>query len=128
MKMQTFQSSGREGPASHPLVNGVYGRQDGHEGNEMTMEKLLEIGLSGWLIFIVTILFGGGVIVRHITIRRTRQSNITAGGDVAGGDIIKVKRKNQNRSGDNKNVSNSVQKHINAEGDVAGGNIEKGDK
>lgn len=94
----------------------------------MTMEKLLEIGLSGWIIFIISALLGGGIIVRQITKRRTRQSNITAGGDVAGGDIIKSEHKGQDSNASTKKVSDSVQKNITAKGDVAGGNIKKGDK
>ena len=92
-----FQPAGREGQAPHPHVNILDWRQRGREGEEMTMEKLLEIGLSGWIIFIISALLAGGVIVRQITKRRTRQSNITAGGDVAGGDIIKGEHKVQVR-------------------------------
>lgn len=92
------------------------------------MVKLLEIGLSGWLIFLVTIIFGGGIIVRQIFKRRTRQLNINAGGDVAGGDILKGNGKVQNCNASSKKIINSVQKNIVAEGDVAGGDIIKGDK
>lgn len=92
------------------------------------MEKLLEIGLSGWIISIITVLFGGGIIVRQIIKRRTRQSNIKAGGDVAGGDIFKGKGKVTNRNVPSKKVIRCVQKNIVAKGDVAGGDIFKGDK
>ena len=91
------------------------------------MERFIEIGLSGWIIFVIAALIGGGITYRHITRWRTRQSNITAGGDVAGGDILK------GRNGENTEVSsskkiNSVQKNIRARGDVAGGSIVRNDK
>lgn len=92
------------------------------------MEKLLEIGLSGWIIFLVTIIFGGGITVRQIFKRRTRQFNIKAGGDVAGGDILKSNGKVRNCNVSSKKIINNVQKNIEAKGDVAGGDIIKGDK
>lgn len=92
------------------------------------MEKLLEIGLSGWLIFLVTIIFGGGITVRQIFKRRTRQLNIKAGGDVAGGDILKGNGKVPNCNVSSDKIINTVQKNIETKGDVAGGDIIKGDK
>lgn len=92
------------------------------------MEKLLEIGLSGWIIFIISLLFGSGIIVRQIIKRRTRQSNIKAGGDVAGGDIIRGKGKVRNGNVSSKEIIHSVQENIVAKGDVAGGDIITGDK
>lgn len=92
------------------------------------MEKLLEIGLSGWIIFVISIFLGGGITVRQIIKRRSRQLNIKAGGDVAGGDIIKGKFRAQNSNTSSKNVTHSSQDNIVANGDVAGGNIIKGDE
>lgn len=92
------------------------------------MEKWLEIGLSGWIIFIITVFFGGGFVVRHIIRRRTCQTHIKAGGDVAGGDIIHEKHQAQKDSGSSIRISHSVQGNITAKGDVAGGDIIKNDK
>jgi len=94
----------------------------------MSVGKLLEIGLSGWIIFIITALFGSGIVVRQIIKRRTRQSNIKAGGDVAGGDIVKGKEKVKNGNVSSKKITHSVQENIVAKGDVAGGDIFKGDE
>lgn len=91
------------------------------------MEKLLEIGLSGWIGTIITILLGGCIALRQMIKRRSRQINIKAGGDVAGGDIIKGKHKVANTNGSSKKVTYSVQENIDAKSDVAGGNIIKGD-
>ncbi len=90
-------------------------------------QKLLEIGLSGWIIFIITILIGGGIRIRQVIRRKTLQLNIKAGGDVAGGDIFKGRYRNNERTSLTE-ISNSVQKDITALGDVAGGNIDKNDK
>lgn len=89
------------------------------------MEKWLEIGLSGWLIFGFTVLVGGGLVSRRLR-RRSRQSNIKAGGDVAGGDIVRGDKTLDNNIGCSS--SNSVQKNITADGDVAGGDIFKTEK
>lgn len=88
------------------------------------MQKLLEIGLSGWLIFLITILIGGGLGFRLISRRRSRQSNIRAAGDVAGGDIFKGKKCEQKNPSSLSEVD-SVQNNIVSGGDVAGGNIDK---
>jgi hypothetical protein len=92
------------------------------------MQKYLEIGLSGWIIFIVTALLGGGIFVHQIIRRRIRQSNITAGGDVAGGNIIKGEHKVKNSKVSVKKVSHIIQENIVAKGDVAGGDIFKSDE
>jgi len=94
----------------------------------MDVEKILEIGFSGWIIFIITVLFGGGIIMRQFIKRRSRQSNIKAGGDVAGGDIIKGNGKAKNDTVSFKKNIHSVQKNIEAKGDVAGGDIIRGDE
>lgn len=88
------------------------------------MQRLLEIGLSGWLIFLLTILFGGSLGVRYFSRRRSRQKNIDAGGDIAGGDILKGTKNVTDRPAETSKID-STQKNITAEGDVAGGNIDK---
>jgi len=91
------------------------------------MEKLLEIGLSGWLVAIITFLFGSGFVVWQVFKRKTHQTNIKAGGDIAGGDIIKGKVicPDEQRISPSKKVTYTVQKNIVANGDVAGGDIHK---
>ena len=94
----------------------------------MSIEKLLEIGLSGWIMVIITALFGCGIVVRQISKRRTRQANIKAGGDVAGGDIVKGKNMLPYSHVSAKKVTLSKQTNIAAKGDVAGGDIIKDDE
>jgi len=88
------------------------------------MQNLLEIGLSGWLIFVLNILAGGGLALWYFSRRKSRQSNIYAGGDVAGGDILKSKKGGRGASEKTSKID-TIQKNITAEGDVAGGNIDK---
>ena len=92
------------------------------------MDSILETGLSGWIIFIMTAILGGGIFVRRIVKRRTRQSHINANGDVAGGDIFKGKSNAQNGKGSASITNHCVQENITAKGDVAGGDITKGDE
>ncbi len=89
------------------------------------MQKLLEIGLSGWIPFVITLLFGSGIVLWQVTRRKTRQLNIKAGGDVAGGDIHKGIEKENIERISSKEVSTSNQKNIVTGGDVSGGNIYK---
>ncbi len=91
------------------------------------MEKIIEIGLSGWIIFIASIFLCGGIAYRHVTRRKIRQSNIAAGGDVAGGNILKGTSVNH-PAGTSNTKTNVVQSDIRAGGDVAGGNIVRDDK
>ncbi len=92
------------------------------------MEEFLQNGFSGWAVSILTLILGGGFVVWKVTKRKTRQSNIKAGGDVAGGDIIKDDRQVPNEDVSSKEVCDTEQKDIEAGGDVAGGNIVKGEK
>lgn len=94
------------------------------------MEKLLEIGLSGWLVAIITLLFGSGFVVWQVAKRKTRQTNIVAGGDVAGRNITKGKAicADEQCTSSSKKVTHTIQKNIKANGDVAGGDIHKVDK
>lgn len=90
----------------------------------MSITKLFEIGLSGWIVFIFTILLGSGLFVtKQIIRRKSRQFNIKAGGDVAGGNIIKCK--NSVNGCSSKIVTNTYQKNIDSNGDIAGGDIIK---
>ncbi|WP_339135827.1 MAG: hypothetical protein WGN25_19000 [Candidatus Electrothrix sp. GW3-4] len=91
------------------------------------MDKLLETGLSGWIIFIISLIIGGGgLTVHHFRKQQTKQSKIKAGGDVAGGDIIKTyKEHSPEHAGSTKEKKKTIQKDITANGDVAGGNIFK---
>lgn len=91
------------------------------------MNKLLEIGLSGWLTFLFTLLIGSGLALWVSSRRRSRQSNVFATGDVAGGDILKGNKCDSGRSVGASEV-NSVQSNIVSGGDVAGGTIDKRDK
>lgn len=94
----------------------------------MVAANWLEIGLSGWITFIVALIIGGGSIVLLIRTRTSKQSNVRAGRDVAGGDIRK--RKNTNSDDQSKRVDSvrSHQSDITAGGDVAGGDIHKNDE
>ncbi len=89
------------------------------------MSRILEIGLSGWLVSAVVLLLGGGVILWRISTRRTQQSHIVAGGDVAGGDIVKNSQSANDRSDSSFDRRKTAQTDIVAGGDVAGGNIVK---
>jgi hypothetical protein len=91
------------------------------------MERLIEIGLSGWIFPVITVLLGGGIVYHQVTRRRTRQSKIRAGGNVAGGDILKD-GSSDHSSGASSTEFNSVQRDVRAGGDVAGGNIVRNDK
>jgi len=88
------------------------------------MQKFLEIGLSGWFIFVINILVGGGLTIRYFSRRKSRQSNVNAGGDVAGGDILKSKQSRRGAPEQSSKIE-SIQTNITAVGDVAGGNIDK---
>jgi hypothetical protein len=93
------------------------------------VQKLLEIGLSGWVIFILTLILGTWFGYTRLQRFNTKQSRIRARGDVAGGDINKgiglgaETTKNREKS---KHFVDSDQSDIEAGGDVAGGNIAKG--
>ena len=94
------------------------------------MVNLIEIGLSGWICTFVVIIIGGvgtALGYRRITRRKTKQTKIKAGRDVAGGDIIEKKIGAHN---DVKSLIeiNCVQKDITAKGNVAGGSIVREDK
>lgn len=88
------------------------------------MQKLLEIGLSGWLIFVLSILGVGGLAKGYFSSRKSRQSNVDAGGDVAGGDILKSKQGGREVPVQSSKID-IIQRNITAAGDVAGGNIDK---
>jgi hypothetical protein len=91
------------------------------------MSELFKTGLSGWIIFIISlILGGGGLTISHFRKQLTKQSNIKAGGDVAGGNIIKTDNEHPSEyNGSTKEKNKTIQKDITANGDVAGGNIFK---
>lgn len=88
------------------------------------MQKLIENGLSGWIVFILSILVGGGLAIRYFSYRKSRQFNVDAGGDVAGGDILKSKQGGRGTPEKSSKID-SIQTNITAVGDVAGGNIDK---
>lgn len=87
--------------------------------------KFLLDGMSGWIIYVLTLLIGGGLVFRHVMKRRSRQINLNASGDVAGGDIHSGASKPMHPPKQSRSSSNTVQENITAGGDIAGGNITK---
>jgi hypothetical protein len=91
----------------------------------MNIENLIADGLSGWIIFVISLILGGGAVVFSLRRRKTIQKNIRAGGDVAGGDIRLSKPNNNQIKNPNLDTRETIQTDITAGGDVAGGDIEK---
>ena len=91
----------------------------------MTFDELIKIGLSGWIIFILTLLLGGGFVVWTIRRRKTIQKNILAGGDVAGGNIRGRSATGAKSGVATLDTKSTRQENVTAAGDVAGGDIDK---
>lgn len=93
-----------------------------------TLKDLLTSGLSGWIVYIIGALLSGCLGYRIFIKRRTTQTKIKSGGDVAGGDITKGDVRPSGPNGSTKRDCITVQDDITAKGDVAGGNITKAGK
>lgn len=92
--------------------------------NANTIIKYLDIGLSGWLIAVLTLVLGyfGFKVWR----RTTNQKNIKAGGSVAGGSIIKGPLPRDGSDVRKSRNTKTRQKNIEAGEDVSGEDIIKG--
>ncbi len=89
------------------------------------MIELGQITLVDVVLVGVTIFFGcgGGFLVfKKVTSSRNTLKGNKAGGDMAGGDIIRKGQKNEKNS---KKRSKNILKNNTAGGDIAGGDIEK---
>jgi hypothetical protein len=95
------------------------------ENMKQILYDLFITGLSGWIILLIVGGVSAGAIIIFV---RTKQSNIIAGGDVAGGNITKGCPKKENNGKSGKKISIVSQKDIRAKGDVAAGDIMKGCK
>ena len=91
------------------------------------LTKLVEIGLSGWIVALVIPLMGLAVGAYFFRRRKTTQTEIIAGGDVAGGDISVSNRGHVSKSPTSES-SVTIQSKISAGGDVAGGDIDKNNR
>lgn len=78
-------------------------------------------GLSGWVFVLLGFLVTGAAFY----LRRSKQTNIKAKGDVAGGDIIKNSTVATDKPSGTREARIVSQNNIVAGGDVAGGDIKK---
>jgi len=85
-------------------------------------------GLSGWIIFILTLLIGGVVVYRYVRRRHIHQSKLKAGGSIAGGNIYTNTNPHSNTQKTTEDSLRVVQENLEASGDIAGGDIIKRDK
>lgn len=89
----------------------------------MKLTDIITNGLSGWIIFLITLIMSGGFIIARR--RKTTQKNIRAKGDVAGGDIRFKRTSPTKNNGKGAETKTTKQINVSAGGDVAGGDIEK---